>query len=64
MINPDELDPPRPVLKPLDMQQMSVSELQEYIQALQIEIKRTQDMIDKKEAHKSGIEALFGPPKG
>jgi uncharacterized small protein (DUF1192 family) len=64
MINPDELDPPRPTLKPLDLQQMSVFELKEYIVALESEIKRVRDAIAKKEAHKSGIESLFGAPKG
>jgi len=59
MINPDELEPPRPTLKPLDMQQMSIGELKDYIAALEAEIKRARDMITKKEAHKSGIENLF-----
>jgi uncharacterized small protein (DUF1192 family) len=59
MINPDELDPPRPVVKPLDLQQMSIGELRDYIASLEAEIVRAQDMIAKKEAHKSGIEGLF-----
>jgi uncharacterized small protein (DUF1192 family) len=64
MLNPDELEPVRPTLKPLDLQQMSVGELKEYIAALEAEIKRASDMIAKKDAHKSGIESLFGAPKG
>ncbi|MGE3624274.1 MAG: DUF1192 domain-containing protein [Bdellovibrionales bacterium] len=64
MLNPDDLDPPRPVLKPLDLQPMSVVELREYIVSLEAEITRVRDAIAKKEAHKSGIEALFGTPKG
>jgi uncharacterized small protein (DUF1192 family) len=63
MINSDELEPARPVLKPLDLQQMSVGDLKDYIASLEAEIKRATDMIAKKEAHKSGIEALFGTPK-
>ena len=63
MLNPDDLDPPRKVLKPLDLQQMSVGELQEYILALENEITRADAMIAKKQAHKSGIESLFGKPK-
>lgn len=63
MVNPDELDPPRPTLKPLDLQQMSVSELKDYIGALEAEISRVEAMIKSKEAHKSGIESLFGSPK-
>ena len=58
-LNPDELEPPRPTLKPLDLQQMSVEELKEYIAALEAEISRAEGMIAKKEAHKSGIEGLF-----
>ncbi|HEU0117775.1 MAG TPA: DUF1192 domain-containing protein [Alphaproteobacteria bacterium] len=64
MINPDELESPRPTLKPLDLQQMSVEELHEYIAALEAEIARVEEMITKKEKHKSGVEALFGKPKG
>jgi uncharacterized small protein (DUF1192 family) len=62
-MNPDDLDPPRPVLKPLDLQPMSVAELKDYIASLEAEIERACGMIAKKEAHKSGIESLFGPPK-
>lgn len=59
MINPDDLEPSRPVLKPLDLQQMSIGELKDYIASLHVEIDRAQDMIAKKEAHRSGIESLF-----
>ena len=59
MINPDDLDPPRPVLKPLDLQPMSVHELRDYIASLEAEIERAQNAIAKKEAHKSGIDSLF-----
>jgi uncharacterized small protein (DUF1192 family) len=63
MVNPDDLDPPRPSLKPIDLQQMSVDELKNYIGSLEAEIARAEKMIAGKEAHKSGIEALFGKPK-
>jgi uncharacterized small protein (DUF1192 family) len=63
MINPDELEPARPVLKPVDLQQMSVAELQDYIVMLETEITRVDAMIVKKNAHKSGVEALFGGKK-
>ena len=59
MLNPDDLDPPRPTLKPLDLQAMSIGELTSYIVALENEIERAQQMIIKKEAHKSGVENLF-----
>ncbi len=61
-MNADDLDPPRPVLKPLDLQPMSVEELKAYIAGLQAEIARAEAMIAQKDAHRSGIEALFGRP--
>jgi uncharacterized small protein (DUF1192 family) len=60
MINPDDLEPPKPVAKPRDLQVMSVRELEEYIADLEQEIARADEMIAKKQAHKSGVEALFG----
>ena len=60
MINPDDLDPPRPVAKLRDLQPMSIRELEEYIAELEAEIGRADAMIAKKQAHKSGIESLFG----
>jgi uncharacterized small protein (DUF1192 family) len=60
MINPDDLDPPRPKAKLRDLQPMSIQELEEYIASMGEEIARADDMIAKKKAHKSGIEALFG----
>jgi len=60
MINPDELEPPKPAQKPKDLTVMSVGELKNYIGALEAEIARAEDAIKKKEAHKSGVEALFG----
>lgn len=63
-MNPDELEPARPVLKPVDLQQMSVEELKNYIAALDAEIGRTELMIKKKNAHKNGVDALFGGSKG
>jgi uncharacterized small protein (DUF1192 family) len=62
-MNPDELEPQRKSVKPLDFQQMSVSELQDYIASLENEIARAEQAIAKKEAHKTGVEALFGGPK-
>jgi uncharacterized small protein (DUF1192 family) len=60
MINPDDLDPQTPKTKLRDLQPMSVGELEAYIAALEQEIIRADAMIAKKQAHKSGIEALFG----
>lgn len=60
MINPDELEPLRTNIKPRDLQPMSIEELESYIAALEAEITRADAMIAKKQAHKSGIDALFG----
>ncbi len=59
MINLDDLDPPRPVLKPLDLQQMSIEDLENYILSLEGEIIRAQDMIASKQAHRNGLDSLF-----
>jgi uncharacterized small protein (DUF1192 family) len=64
MINPDELEPKRPSAKPRDLQQMSVQELEDYIVSLEEEMVRADEMIQKKLAHKNGIEALFGKKDG
>ncbi|MDR3451019.1 MAG: DUF1192 domain-containing protein [Alphaproteobacteria bacterium] len=64
MINPDELEPQKATVKPRDLQTMSVEELENYIAALESEIARADAMIEKKQAHKSGVEALFGKPQG
>lgn len=63
MINQDDLDPLRPQIKPRDLQPLSIEELETYITALENEIKRADAMIAQKNAHKQGIEALFGRPK-
>lgn len=62
MINPEEIDPPRPVQKPVDLQQMSIGELKEYISSLEAEIARAKEMIEQKERHRSGIDSLFKIP--
>lgn len=58
-MNPDDIDPPRPVAKPADMQGMSIGDLKAYITSLEAEIDRAQAMIKQKEDHRSGAEGLF-----
>ncbi len=60
MLNPDDLDPPKPKEKRRDLQPMSVEELEDYIASLQAEIARADETIARKKAHRDGIEALFG----
>lgn len=59
MINPDDLEPARPVLAPVDLQSLSIQDLKDYIRSLQTEIGRAEAMIQSKEAHRSGAESLF-----
>ncbi len=55
----DDLEPPRPILKPLDMQQMSVEELRAYIASLDAEKERAKLMIAKKQDHLNAAAGLF-----
>ena len=55
----DELDPPRPVLQPMNLQSLSIEDLRGYISALRAEIERAEKMIVDKESHRSGAESLF-----
>ena len=63
MFNPDEIEPLQTKPKPRDLQPLSVQELEDYIAALEAEIIRADAMIAKKQAHKNGIDALFGAPQ-
>jgi uncharacterized small protein (DUF1192 family) len=66
MIDADDLDPqsPKPKTALRDLQPMGIRELEEYIASLEAEIARADAMITKKQAHKSGIESLFGKKEG
>ncbi len=52
-------DEPAPEKK-LDLERLSVEELQERIHDLQAEIKACEAELDKKQSHKSAADALFG----
>lgn len=60
MINPDDIEPPSTKPKRRDLQPLSIEELEDYIASLEQEIARADAMIAQKQAHKNGIEALFG----
>ena len=61
MFEPEDIEARRkPGAKPMDLQPMSVGELRDYIAALEAEIARAEETIAKKEAHKNGLDALFG----
>ncbi|MCR9079474.1 MAG: DUF1192 domain-containing protein [Hyphomonadaceae bacterium] len=46
--------------KKLDLERLSVEELQERIQELQTEITACEAELNKKQSHKSAADALFG----
>ena len=53
-------DLPQNMPKPKrDLDPMSIEELNDYIAEMQEEIERVRAEIAKKEAHRSGVEALF-----
>lgn len=59
MMNPDELEPQKTKVKPLDLGTLSVNELGDYIKNLETEIARARDLIAKKQAHRGAVESLF-----
>lgn len=46
--------------KKLDLERLSVEELQERVEALKAEILACEAELDKKQSHKSAADALFG----
>ncbi len=55
----DSLEPPRLVLRPLDLGAQSVDELKAYIERLRAEISQAEAMIAKKQQHASAAAHLF-----
>ncbi len=49
-------------LQPLMLDRLSVSELQDYIAELRVEIARTEADIDRKGRHRDAAEAFFRTP--
>ena len=50
----------KPQPKPLDLERLSVEELEERIEALKAEIVACEAELTKKRAHKSAADSLFG----
>jgi uncharacterized small protein (DUF1192 family) len=59
MMNPDELEPQKTKVKALDLETLSVADLEDYIKNLATEITRVRDLIAKKQAHRGTVESLF-----
>lgn len=60
MIFEDDDLPKNAPKKPKPLDNMSVDELQEYIQTMKDEITRVEGEIKKKQAHAQAADALFG----
>ena len=60
MFETEDLEPRKAKAKLRDLSPMSIGELQDYIASLEEEIARAEAAIAKKDAHRSGIDALFG----
>ena len=55
----DDLEPIRPKPAPKNLDEMSIEALQEYIEELQGEISRAQEMIAKKEEARTDADSFF-----
>lgn len=55
----DELLPSKPVKKPVDLNSLSVGDLQDYIVALEAEIVRARAMIQEKQDVHAAAQAFF-----
>ena len=54
----DDLEPIRKI-KPIDFDELSIEELNEYIFEMEVEIKKCQEYIDSKQGDKLKAEELF-----
>ena len=55
----EELEPRKKAPAPVNLDQMSIEELGDYIASLQAEIARAQSKISAKKAHLAGAAGLF-----
>ena len=55
----DDLEPPKKIEKPIDMEIMSIEALGEYIAGLELEIQRAREQINAKEKARRGAEPVF-----
>ena len=58
MINPDELEPQKTAVKPLDLGTLSIEELENYIKNLEAEIARARAKISAKEQHRAAASGF------
>ncbi len=58
-IDLDELDPRNAKKKPLNLDEMNIGDLREYVAALKAEIERVEAKIKAKQSHASAASSLF-----
>lgn len=59
-MNPDDLDPPKPKsVEPADLEILSIDALEEYIEERHAEIRRAEEMIEKKRAARDAAASVF-----
>ena len=58
-MDPEDLLPRKVQPPKKNLEIMGVSELEDYIAELEAEVARARAMIDSKQSHRSGAEALF-----
>jgi len=55
----DDLDPRQKKTKPLNLDEMNVEDLKEYVAVLKAEIERVEAKINAKQSHASAAASLF-----
>ncbi|MCI0430591.1 MAG: DUF1192 domain-containing protein [Rhodospirillales bacterium] len=63
-IDTDDLEPPKKKLEPINLDAMSIEELEGYIAQLTGEIDRVKAKIAAKRAHRDAVSSLFRDRKG
>jgi uncharacterized small protein (DUF1192 family) len=58
-VDTDDLDPVKEPTKKVDLEPMSIEELNNYIVEMETEINRVRAAIQAKQGHRSGAESLF-----
>jgi uncharacterized small protein (DUF1192 family) len=59
-IDADDLEPVKKRIEPLNLDTLSIEELESYIAQLSAEIERTKGKIAAKKAHRDAAGAIFG----
>ena len=59
MVDLDELEPGKRPKKPRDLSTWNIEDLEDYIQAMEAEIIRAREMIDRKKGVANAANALF-----